>query len=166
MFNIGDTIIYSTHGLCKIDDISERDYSNSRRTYYVMHPIESPELTINTPVNNDQSIMLAIMDKDEAERVLHSFKDQGIQWIDDARQRHKHYSSLINTGNRTDICKVANTLLRRELETHRRQIKMQDQDRKLLEYIKSIMFKELAISLDTSYENIAKLINSQIKQTA
>src|SRR5699024_2561263 len=165
MFNIGDTIIYSTHGLCVIDDRCEKNYSNMKRTYYVMHPIESPELTINLPVDNGQSIMQAIVGKEEAERILYSFEDQGIQWIDDERQRNKHYSSLVNTGDRSDISKVAITLLRKEIETQREQIQMPDQDRKLLEHIKSIMFKELAISLDTSYEKIAKQINSQIKQT-
>ncbi|MDQ6596090.1 CarD family transcriptional regulator [Bacillus salipaludis] len=41
MFNIGDLIIYSGHGICRVDDICEKTVSGITRTYYVLHPMEN-----------------------------------------------------------------------------------------------------------------------------
>ena len=40
MFNVGDIIIHSAHGLCEIDDICEKTYGDTTRTYYVLHPLK------------------------------------------------------------------------------------------------------------------------------
>ncbi|GAB3053840.1 CarD family transcriptional regulator [Virgibacillus ainsalahensis] len=166
MFNVGDLIIYSTHGLCEIDDICEKTYNDVTRTYYVMHPVEDSRLTISTPVDSNQAVMRTIMDKADAERIVQSFQEPGVQWIEDARQRNKKYNSLVNTGDRKEISKVVNTLMRKEQEVYKNKLKMQIQDRKLLTSIQSIMFKELAVSMDTSFEKISDKINSMIKKTA
>ena len=34
MFNIGDMIIYSAHGVSKIDNICEKTFANVTRNYY------------------------------------------------------------------------------------------------------------------------------------
>src|SRR5699024_5712537 len=109
MYNVGDLIIYSTHGLCKIEDICEKKFRNVSKKYYVMQPIEEPQLTISAPVDKAQPSMRTIMEKEEAEEVLHSFQKPGVQWIDDARERNKTYNNLVNKGNRTEISEVLNT---------------------------------------------------------
>ena len=40
MFNIGDLIIYSALGICRIDNICEQTYNGTTRKYYVIQPIE------------------------------------------------------------------------------------------------------------------------------
>ena len=40
MYNIGDLIIYSSHGICRIDDICEKEYYGVAKNYYVLHPME------------------------------------------------------------------------------------------------------------------------------
>ncbi|WP_087975155.1 CarD family transcriptional regulator [Oceanobacillus rekensis] len=162
MFNIGDTIIYSIHGLSEIDDICEKTYGNVTRTYYVLHPLEDPGLTINTPVDNNQVVMLTVLEKKEAEDILQSFQQLGISWIEDPRQRYREYNRLINTGERKEISKVVNTLMRKNQELNRNKKKMYDQDRSLLIKTQKILFKELAVSLNTSYEDVSEKISSMI----
>ena len=62
MFNIGDVIIYSTHGLSQIDDICEKTISDVTRTYYVLHPLAQANLTISTPVDNEKVVMLKLLE--------------------------------------------------------------------------------------------------------
>ncbi|WP_235824888.1 CarD family transcriptional regulator [Bacillus salipaludis] len=62
MFNIGDLIIYSGHGICRVDNICEKTVSGITRTYYVLHPMENNhQLIISTPVNDDKVVMLEII---------------------------------------------------------------------------------------------------------
>ncbi|PAV28064.1 CarD family transcriptional regulator [Virgibacillus profundi] len=166
MFSVGDLIIYSTHGLCEIVEISDKTLNNVTRTYYVMHPIDDPKLKISSPVDNEKATMHPIMEKEEANGVLESFQEPGIQWIDDSRQRNKKFQGIVNTGDRHDISNLINTLMRKEQEIRKDNKKMSIQDRKVLEQTQSIMFTELAVSLDTSFEKITKKIKGMIKQTA
>lgn len=162
MFNIGDLIIYSTHGVCKIDDICERDFRGVKRNYYILHPVDEPELSINVPVDSEQVVMLDIMDKEEARSVLKAFEEPGIEWIEDAKQRNKKYNSMLTKGDRDTIIKIANTLMRKQKEAKREKVRMYDQDQKMLEHIQRIMFQELAASLETSVEKIIDHINDVI----
>lgn len=166
MFNVGDLIIYSTHGVCKISDICERDFRGETREYYVLHPVEEPNLSISVPVNSEQVVMLDIMEKDEANSVLKSFEEPGIEWIEDAKQRNKKYNTMINSGDRDKIIKIANTLMRKQQEAKVNKARMYDQDKKMLEYIQRIMFQELAASLETTVEKIIARINDIIPTKA
>ncbi|WP_373895434.1 CarD family transcriptional regulator [Virgibacillus natechei] len=162
MFNVGDLVIYSVHGLCEIDDIREKSYGKVTRNYYVMHPLENPKLTISNPVDSDQVVMKAVMEKDEATELMNSFQSPGIRWIEDARERTKQYNKVVNTGDRKEISKVVNTLMKTSLEAIRNQQKMNTQDRDLLTNTQNIMFMELAMSLDTSFDDINQKVNSMI----
>ena len=58
MFNVGDLIIYSSLGICRIVNICERTYNGKTRNYYEIQPVEDHNLTIHNPVDNDKVVML------------------------------------------------------------------------------------------------------------
>ena len=109
MFNIGDTIIYSSHGLCQIDGISEKTFSGVTKTYYVLHPLNNEKLEISTPVDN--KTISTLMAKEEAEEILNLFKEPGIEWIEKGNQRTQGYSLIAKKGDRKEIAKVINTFI-------------------------------------------------------
>jgi len=164
MFNVGDTIIYSTHGLCQIDDICEKTYGDTTGTYYVLHPLENARLIINIPIDSEKIAMHNVLNKKEAEEILLSFQQPGIEWIENARERTKKYKSLVNTGDRTVIAQVAVTLMEKKREADEDEKKLDGDDRALLAYIENIMYKELAVSLDTSYEEISNKVKHMVNQ--
>ncbi|KAA9026964.1 CarD family transcriptional regulator [Niallia endozanthoxylica] len=163
MFEIGDVIVYSEHGLCQIDEICDQTISGITRTYYVLHPLTESTLKISTPVDNDKVIMLKPMDRDKAEELLKSFKQPGMDWIDDAKQRSMTYNRLVKTGNRQEIAQIANTLMRKDLELKLTNKRIYDQDRKLLHTIQKILFKEMALSLNTTFEEIVDKVTKMMR---
>jgi CarD family transcriptional regulator len=162
LFHIGDVIIYSEHGLCEIEDICEKTISDVTRTYYVMHPLADNRLTISTPVDSDKVLMLELLNQEQAEEIIDSFHQPGTKWITDIRQRNQHYKATIKSGNRKEIAQIANTLMRKERELGQNNRKLYDQDRKLLTTIQTILFNELAASLETTVDEIRNQITSAI----
>ena len=154
MFNIGDLIIYSSLGICRIDNICEQTYNGITRKYYVIQPVEDKNLTIHNPVDNDQVVMLGMINRDDALEILESFKEKGIRWIDKGHDRTREYTDIVKTGDRKEISKIINTLMRKKFDADRNGKKIGDPDRRLLSSIQNIMFKELAIALNTSFESI------------
>ncbi len=157
MFNIGDTIIYSSHGLCQIDGISEKTFSGVTKTYYVLHPLNNEKLEISTPVDN--KTISTLMEKEEAKEILNLFTQPGIEWIEKGNQRTQNYSAIAKKGDRKEMSKVINTLLIKKHELENNDKKFPEQDRKLLVSIESILFSELALSLNTSTEEISEKIH-------
>ncbi|RKJ42369.1 CarD family transcriptional regulator, partial [Butyricicoccus sp. 1XD8-22] len=66
MYNIGDLIIYSSHGICEIDDITEKTFSEETKTYYVMHPLNNQQLVIHIPINSKKLNLSDVVDKKTA----------------------------------------------------------------------------------------------------
>lgn len=164
MFNIGDLIIYSAHGVCHIDDICEKTYLGVTKDYYILHPLEDSRLRISTPVDNDKVAMLELLNKDEAEEILESFKLPGISWIELDNYRNQIYSDIVKTGNRKEISKVVNTLMGKKLKVEIYGEKLYKQDSKLLVLAQNILFTELAMALNTTFEAIYEKAISLINE--
>lgn len=65
MYNIGDLVIYSAHGICKINDICDKTVAGITKSYYVLHPMDNKHhLTISIPVNNDKVAILDLIQKE------------------------------------------------------------------------------------------------------
>lgn len=158
MFNIGDTIIYSTHGICEIDDVCEKTFGKETKKYYELHPINDPRLSISIPVDSDKVIMLEVINKDEAEDILQSFTLEGTEWIESSSERVQVYSDAVRKGNRMEISKILNTLIAKKKEIEAGGKKFHVQDKKLLAFIENILFTELSFSLDTTFEDINKRV--------
>ena len=163
MFKVGDLIIYSMHGVCCIDDICERTFGNVKKNYYVLHPIEDEKLIINVPVDSDKIVMENIITKEEAEEVLEAFKEPGVDWIDADTTRNNVYSGIVKKGSRKEIIEVCSTLLKVKNKVGDKEKKLTAKDKELLDNIQRILYEELSIVLDTTYNDINKRVNAMIK---
>lgn len=163
MFNIGKLVVYSSRGICCIYDICEKTYFGVTKNYYVLYPIEDSKLRISIAVDNDKVTMLELLTKEEAEEIVESFRLPGINWIEPDNERNQIYSDIVKKGNRKEISKIANTLMRKKIKIKKHGNKFYEKDKKLLTTIQNILFAELAFSLNTTfeviYEKISRLIN-------
>ncbi|MEH7379465.1 CarD family transcriptional regulator [Bacillus sp. JJ1533] len=162
MFKVGDLVVYSSLGICKIKDICEETYSGVTRKYYILHPIEDHNLIIRNPVDNDKVLMVGIIDRQDAKDMLESFKRPGIAWIEKGNERTREYNEIVMSGDRKDIAGIVNTLMCRKYEVEMTDKKLGDPDRRLLLHIQQILYKELAIALDTTFEDIAKEVERTV----
>lgn len=165
MFNIGDLVTYSAHGVCKINDICEKTVSDITETYYVLQPMgNNHKLAISIPVNNEKAVILELIHKDEAYEIVESFKLPGVEWNDKPNNRHNLFSVMVRTGDRKEIAKVINTLMRKRIEAELQEKKLFEQDRKLLNSAQNILFREMAITLNISFEEINQMVTSLIEK--
>lgn len=163
MFNKGDLVLYSTHGICRIDDICEKTISYVTKKYYILHPMKDSNLSISIPVENDKVTMLELLTKEEAESIMESFKFEGYEWINVDNVRCTKYNEIIKQGNRTEIAKIANTLMKKKTDLESDGKKFHEKDKKILSGIQNILFSELAFILNTSSDKIEDKINSYME---
>lgn len=165
MFNVGDLIIYSLHGICHIDDICEMKYQGVSKKYYVLHPLEDKKLRISIPVNSDKVTMLELLNKEEAEEVIKSFALSDVSEIELNNNGKQVYSGIVKAGNRKPIYRIANSLMRKKIKIENEGKKFSQSDSKLLSYIQNILFEELAIALNTTSEKINEKVTEVISES-
>ena len=164
MFNVGELIIYSAHGICCIDEICEKTIAGKKRNYYELHPIEDYTLSISVPVESDKVTMLQLVNKEEAEEILESFRHPGIEWIEANTERNQVYSKIVKKGNRKEISKIVSTLMRKKRKIEAEGRKFHEQDNRLLTSIKNILFTELAFKLNTTFEAISRKVTRLVNE--
>jgi len=154
MYNVGDVVIYSSHGLCSVEDICEQTFSDITKTYYVLQPLNDSKLTIRTPIDNAKKQLRDIIKKDDAIRILSSFTSPGIEWIEQNTHRMRFHVEIIKTGDRQKQAHLLNTLLRKKFEYEANEKKFPLQEEKLLHSLQEIIFSEFSIALDKPSEEI------------
>lgn len=164
MYSVGDLIMYSSHGICEIDDITEKNFSNQTKTYYVLHPINNAQLVINVPIHSDKINLQDVVNKTTAQKIIDSFKQPGVDWIEKNNHRIHIYSEAIKHGDRYEIAKIVNTLMVKQHELQQFDKKLSSQDMKLLASIQNILFSELALSLETTSDDIYNRVVECLKQ--
>ncbi|SOC43347.1 CarD family transcriptional regulator [Ureibacillus acetophenoni] len=164
MYSVGDLIMYSSHGICEIDDITEKNFSNQTKTYYVMHPINNAQLVINVPIHSDKINLQDVVNKATAQKIIDSFEHPGVDWIEKNNHRIHIYSEAIKHGDRYEIAKIVNTLMVKQHELQLFEKKLSSQDMKLLTSIQNILFSELALSLETTSDDIYNRVVECLKQ--
>lgn len=164
MFNVGDLIVYSAQGICRIDDICEKTYLGITRNCYILHPLQDPNLKICTPVDNDKVNMLELVDGDEAGEIIESFRLPGIDWIEPWGIRNQVYSKIIKKGNRKEISGLLNTLMRKKNQYEASGKKISEKDNRFLVLIQNTLFTELAMSLNTTFETINEKVSDLINE--
>lgn len=161
MFNVGDLVIYDSHGICHIDNIRNKTLIDVTKPYYELHPLDDPSLKISTPVDRAKVVMKSIIERDEAEALIGIFKQPGMRWMDNNNQRATKFNAIIKTGDRLEIAKIANTLMRRKHILDMNNKTLSKRDRDILDHIRDILFIEMAIALDITNE----ALEDTIKQT-
>ena len=56
MYQKGDSISYSGHGVCGISDIGAMDFGSGKQDYYIIEPIAAGNATIYLPQDNSKAL--------------------------------------------------------------------------------------------------------------
>lgn len=167
MFKIGDHVVYSVHGICKVTDICEKTVLGETNQYYILKPTEDKHnLTISAPVDSKKVPIQEIMAKEDALELIDSFKETGVKWLTRPNQRKNSFAKIIKSGDRNEIAKLVNTLMRKRIELVEENKKLNQQDSKLLKKTKTIFLEELSLATDLSVNKINNRIKKLIKGVA
>lgn len=165
MYNVGDLAVYSTQGICRVIDITEKTFSDITKKYYVLQPLNDPKLVISIPLISDKSVLSDVVTADQAEVILASFKQPADEWIEKNLHRSQTFTAIIRKGDRLELSQMINTLIRKKHDLELNDKKFNVQDTKFLQNLQSMLFVELAISLSTTPEVITARVMDNIKAT-
>ena len=92
MFQINDTVMYGVHGLCKIEDITMKEFMGSQKEYYVLKPISDLTATLYVPMHNEKLLakMRRILSKEEVYQLIETMPQKETIWFKNENERKEN----------------------------------------------------------------------------
>ena len=107
MFSVNDTIMYGTQGVCKIVEITEKDFMGAKKEYYVLKPMNDKGATLFAPVTaKDSGKMRRILSKEEIYELVNGMPKEDTSWIKNDNLRKETYKRTIAEGDHTKLIKM------------------------------------------------------------
>lgn len=149
MYNIGDSVVYPTHGAGVIEGIEQKEVLGKLQSYYVMRmPIG--DMRVMVPMENAAEIgVRSVIDRQTAEKVLDSFRTAEIDVIQNWSKRFRDNMERIKSGNLYEVCAVIKSLMLRD-----RQKGLSTGERKMLSNAKQILISEIVVATGNNREII------------
>lgn len=159
MYNIGDSVVYPTHGAGVIEGIEQKEVLGKMQSYYVMH-IPIGDMRVMVPMENAAEIGVRdVIDKETAEKVLESFRTSEMDIIQNWSKRFRDNMEKIKSGDLYEVCAVIKSLMLRD-----RQKGLSTGERKMLSNAKQILISEIVVAMQTSRDHIEDKLNEMLDE--
>lgn len=75
---------YGAHGVCKVEDITEKNFNGEAIRYYVLRPIYNDTSTIYVPIHNHALTqnMRKVLSKEELQSLIQTMPHEESLWIE------------------------------------------------------------------------------------
>ena len=163
MYKIDDLVLYSTHGICKVTNISDKNFSDEIKSYYELRPLKDIKLQINIPVGSTKIQLFDLMNEKEARALIESFKKAEKMTFEKNYFLSAQFNKMIADADRTRAVSTIYSLLLRKKQVVAEGKKLPNQEIKALATLQGILYNELALALKKPYEEIVSMIEENIK---
>lgn len=154
MFSIGDRIVHPMHGAGVIDDIVGEKINGVLQEYYVFR-MPFGGLLLKIPVANSGIIgVRAVVDRAEAEQVLHRIPTLDAEMTANWNQRYRENMDRIKSGDLYQVARVIKGLMQRDSQRS-----LSTGERKMLHSAKQIFISEIVLTEDEDYGTVEKRVN-------
>ena len=166
MFQVGDLIIYSGEGVCRVESIGKPEMSdvNKDRLYYTLAPIYR-EGKIFIPVDT-KVFMRPILTKEAALELIRQIPQIETTICQDRNQRQltEHYQNLIQSHQCDDLVQIIKAVYLKEQVVRARGKKPGQVDERYRKRAEDMLHGELAVALGIDREEVASYIQKSIEQ--
>ena len=168
MFSPGDHIVYGTHGVCRITEMTSMPFGSGKRDYYVLSPLSDPRSTIFVPADNPDLVsqMKKVLTKDEIDILLSSVSPEPDEWIESDRARKQYCLSTIRSGDRLALLHMIRMLCFHRAEMVDQKKHFHVTDERFLREAENLLSDEFSFVLGISRSEVSEYINEKIELTS
>lgn len=163
-FKLNDTVLYSTHGVCKISEIMKRQLNDKVMEYYVLKPMFDKKSTYYVPVKSEKATdkMRVTLSAQEINHLLESLPDIEMQWIENASARKERFSQIISNGTSEELLGLIKALYMRQQDQNEVGKKLHITDERFLKDAEKMLYGEFAHVLNIEYDQVLPMIYKHI----
>lgn len=164
MFNIGDLIIYSGEGVCRVEEIGNPVIGGkvAERLYYTLAPMYRTGRVL-APVEG-KVFMRPVITREEAMSLIEAIPDTAAEVCEERNLRclTEHYQTQIQMYDPVQLVRVIKSVrMKRELALSRGK-KLGQIDERFMHRAEEMLYGELAVALEIRKSDVVGFIESVI----
>lgn len=112
MFSVGDTVVYGTQGVCRIEEKKVMRMGKTEGEYLVLQPIADAKSTVFVPVSSEKLMakMREVLSKEELDALILRCVNDPKEWIESDDERKEYCESTIKSGDRGELIRLIGML--------------------------------------------------------
>ncbi len=157
--------MYGTQGICRIVDVTEKDFMGEKKEYYVLKPINETGSTLYAPKGNEKAEkkMRRILSEEEIYALIDSMSGEDANWIEKENERKECYKKIIASGDRVELIRMIKALYlqkkKREMEGKHLYIS----DERFMKEAEKILYDEFQYVLKLNKTEVLPFIFQRIE---
>ena len=159
MYQKGDYISYSGHGVCKISDIRAMDFGSGKQDYYIIEPIAAGSATIYLPRDNPKALsrIRPVLTKEEIDAIIFSVREEQIPWPNDRKVRIAQFQQILSRRDTRELLMLASCLHKRKTERG-----LPAGELEMLRKAEGMIEQEFSFALNIQREDIGQYIRDRL----
>ena len=163
-FAIGDLLIYGETGVCRVDEIVEKEFLGEVVSCYKLCPLYQ-SCMIFTPVEGGNVFMRPIATRAEADALLESVSkvEPDICEINVPRVLSEHYDKIIKTHDCNEWIGLAVSIYAKRKRLIEQKKKLSAVDERFVKKAEELIFGELAAALGIDKASVREQFTNNVK---
>lgn len=146
MFQVNDTVVYGSDGICVIEEIAARTFDHKTQEYYVLRPLYGNQSTIFVPTQNEKLCgkMRQLLSAEEIHAMIRALPGAETVWIENEALRKQTYAQILRSGNRKDLMRLLKTLHLHQRKLRNSGKKFHASDERFMKEAERVLYGEFA----------------------
>lgn len=167
-FAVGDSVLYGSEGVCRIEEIGERDFMGTPALYYTLRPVYAQGSVVFVPAANEALMakMRRILSAEEIYALIRSMPEGGMAWIEDDGERRNRFAEILQEGDRGELVSMLRALYRhREIRVAQGR-KLHAADERFMRDGERVLHEEFAHVLHIDRSEVGPFITERLNVEA
>ncbi len=157
-FQVGDRVVYPSHGSGTIENIEKRTVLGEENEYLTVG-LKASDMKVYIPVDEAENIGLRkVVDQETINECLELLSADTTKMSTNWNRRFRANTEKVKTGDIFEVAEVVRNLTVRENERG-----LATSERKMLDETREILCSEIALSLDVDLERANEIIDEVLE---
>jgi len=164
MFQVNDTIIYGSHGVCRIEKIEVREFMGGAKEYFVLRPVNDAAATLYASTQSEKVLgkMRKILSEQEVFHLIETMPEQENIWFQNEAVRKEKYKKVISKGDHRELIGIIKAIYLQKQKREAEGKHLYISDERFFKEAERILYDEFQYVLNIEREELLPLIFSKI----
>lgn len=166
MFSIGDIVMYTTYGICKISDIIEMSLGGKKNQYYILHPLREAKTELTIPVDNPMTKIRLhpLLSESEINDLIHEIPFLEVYWIERDNDRKVKFGDIVKSGDRKETLRLIKCIKYHAINIKDKGRKLHATDESAMKDAEKLILDEFSHVLGIDREKMSIIINTELEK--
>ena len=167
MYQIGDTVVCGSNGVCTIIEIgplANMGKLQKKRNYYTMRPYFDANGRVYMPVDCEESSIRPTMTREEVDTLMSEFDSLSEIIISDEKMRETEYKNAVNSSDPRLLIRIIKTMHLRKQSRLENGKKSTAIDERYFRVAEQRLYEEIALVTDQERETVREQLRSYLEK--